>query len=49
MKCFVFGDINDGRALTETIIGITDWTFAIKLESHRKVIAKLKTYFAEHA
>ncbi len=40
------GDTNDSRALTETTIGITDWTFKIKLESHIKVIQKLKENFA---
>lgn len=41
------GNIEDGHALTETIIGINDWTFNTKLESHRKVTEKLKTYFEE--
>ncbi len=35
------GSTGNNRELTETIVGITDWTFIEKLKSHKKVIEKL--------
>lgn len=39
------GNTNNKYALTETIIGINDWSFGLKLESHIEVIKKLKKSF----
>lgn len=35
------GHIDDGHALTETIIGITDWSFELKLNAHIHVKNKI--------